>query len=232
MQCGAELAPGYRFCEKCGQPAQGTAVRNKQPINIGWLLFSARGRLNRAPYLVSMIVLGVLGAIVGGILAFFVIAPDAAWFYDWHLEYAAEYREWAAEYRKQGEYAQAREWEDYAEELEGPGKWKMYLTAAGTMLIILAGICVLFGAGPMLKRLHDRGKGAQYLWLFLFCPLVFSIIVAVYFITDAYRHSSITPIGIIGYAGLFITGIWMFIELVCLRGTVGGNKYGSDPLER
>jgi uncharacterized membrane protein YhaH (DUF805 family) len=27
-----------------------------------------------------------------------------------------------------------------------------------------------------------------------------------------------------------IVGIWFFIELGCLRGTVGSNRYGPDPL--
>ena len=29
----------------------------------------------------------------------------------------------------------------------------------------------------------------------------------------------------------FAVGVWAFVELGCLRGTIGPNRYGPDPLE-
>ena len=29
---------------------------------------------------------------------------------------------------------------------------------------------------------------------------------------------------------VFVVSIWFFVELGCLRGTVGSNQYGPDPL--
>ena len=39
-----------------------------------------------------------------------------------------------------------------------------------------------------------------------------------------------TPIDY-GFLAIFIiVGLWFFVELGCLRGTVGPNQYGPDPL--
>ena len=35
---------------------------------------------------------------------------------------------------------------------------------------------------------------------------------------------------VLGFAASAI-GVWAFVELACLRGTVGPNAYGPDPIE-
>lgn len=71
------------------------------------------------------------------------------------------------------------------------------------------------------KRLHDRNKSGWWLLLFFLLPGVLGAIG---------QSMGDSPIGLLlGLAALVIY-IWMFVEFACLRGTVGPNKYGPDPL--
>jgi uncharacterized membrane protein YhaH (DUF805 family) len=70
------------------------------------------------------------------------------------------------------------------------------------------------------KRLHDRDKSAWWLLLFYFVPGILG--------TTADRIEGGTGI-LLHIAGFAIT-VWAFVELGCLRGTVGPNQYGPDPL--
>ncbi|MFZ2007501.1 MAG: DUF805 domain-containing protein [Stellaceae bacterium] len=66
------------------------------------------------------------------------------------------------------------------------------------------------------KRMHDRDKPG---WMVFFCliPRIASMV------------SSGVASGIFGLIGLVIF-IWFFIEFGCLRGTVGPNRHGPDPV--
>ena len=70
-----------------------------------------------------------------------------------------------------------------------------------------------------LKRLHDRDKSGWWLWLFYAGPSVLSGIG---------KTAGDTPF-VFSLAG-FAISIWAFVELGCLRGTAGPNRYGPDPL--
>jgi len=76
------------------------------------------------------------------------------------------------------------------------------------------------------KRLHDRDKSGWYLILFYVVPTVLVAIALVMGVTmeDSFVISAI--LGVIAFG----IGIWAFIEIGCLRGTVGPNPYGPDPL--
>jgi uncharacterized membrane protein YhaH (DUF805 family) len=69
------------------------------------------------------------------------------------------------------------------------------------------------------KRLHDRDKSAWWLLLFYLAPAVLS---------SAGNHAG--DIGIILHLASFSITVWAFVELGCLRGTVGLNRFGPDPL--
>jgi uncharacterized membrane protein YhaH (DUF805 family) len=69
------------------------------------------------------------------------------------------------------------------------------------------------------KRLHDRDKSAWWLLLFYLVPGVLSP-------TPGYAGD----IGIILHLASFAITVWAFVELGCLRGTVGPNRFGPDPL--
>ncbi|MDE2181780.1 MAG: DUF805 domain-containing protein [Alphaproteobacteria bacterium] len=83
------------------------------------------------------------------------------------------------------------------------------------------------------KRLHDRNRSAWWLIPFLAIPWGLAVLDC----TGASRIFAMEPyFGPMGIgedtAGLIgaVFGLWAFIELLFLRGTVGGNPYGPDPL--
>jgi len=77
-----------------------------------------------------------------------------------------------------------------------------------------------------IKRLHDRNKSGWYLLLFYIVPGILVTAAAVMYVTmdDATLTSAV-----LGLAA-FAVGVWAFVELGCLRGTVGANRYGPDPI--
>ena len=82
-----------------------------------------------------------------------------------------------------------------------------------------------------IKRLHDRDKSGWWLLLFYLVPsLLWGIGAVVFF----YGVGAEAAGGMIGGGVLFALGftvlIWAFIELGCLRGTLGPNRFGPDPL--
>jgi uncharacterized membrane protein YhaH (DUF805 family) len=77
------------------------------------------------------------------------------------------------------------------------------------------------------RRLHDRNKSGWYLVLFYFVP---GILVTAGVVVGTFMDDSILLASILGLAA-FAVGVWAFVELGCLRGTIGPNRYGPDPLE-
>lgn len=101
------------------------------------------------------------------------------------------------------------------------------LTLLAIALIILGVAAAFFVAGLAVatKRLHDRDKSAWWLLVFYLLPAVLAGTGAgVTLATDSWLG-----IGLFGAVASAI-GIWAFIELGCLRGTPGPNRYGPDPL--
>ena len=76
------------------------------------------------------------------------------------------------------------------------------------------------------KRLHDRNKSGWYLVLFYIIP---SILIVAGIAVGTIMEDSIMIASILGLVAAAI-GIWAFIELGCLRGTIGSNPYGPDPI--
>jgi uncharacterized membrane protein YhaH (DUF805 family) len=91
--------------------------------------------------------------------------------------------------------------------------------------IIVVGIVylalVIVGIFVGIKRLHDRDKSGWWLLVFYLLPTVLSFISAIL---------SRNGIGFLFALGSLAISIWALVELGCLRGTVGPNRYGEDPL--
>ena len=85
------------------------------------------------------------------------------------------------------------------------------------LVLMIAGIAV----GT--KRLHDRGKSGWWLIVFFLVPSLFG---------GLSQWAGSDGVGIIFSLCAYALSIWAFVELGCLRGTVGANKYGPDPLSR
>ena len=90
------------------------------------------------------------------------------------------------------------------------------------------------GIAILIKRIHDRNK-TGWLVLLLYVPLVFlaaaliATVTAAVLDNDAATAASGIALAIVGVITVAIT-IWFFIEFGCMRGTVGPNKYGPDPV--
>jgi uncharacterized membrane protein YhaH (DUF805 family) len=86
-----------------------------------------------------------------------------------------------------------------------------------TAVVAIAGIVV--GVAVGIKRLHDRNKSGWWLLLFYLAPVVF----------DAVAKGTGSAGMVFSIASLAIS-IWAIVELGCLRGTIGPNPYGPDPV--
>jgi uncharacterized membrane protein YhaH (DUF805 family) len=141
-------------------------------------LFGASGRINRAKYWRSLLILGVAGTFVGVIL----------------------------------------------------------LTAAGiaTPLFIIMVIIVfipwlMWGIAIHTERLHDRDKSAWWLLLFYGLPAVLSGLAEAAWFAGLAGPMMPAILGVLSWVS-FALPLWGFVEIGCLRGTAGPNRYGANPL--
>jgi uncharacterized membrane protein YhaH (DUF805 family) len=91
----------------------------------------------------------------------------------------------------------------------------------------MLGIVILISSVAVgVKRLHDRNKSGWYLLLFYLVP---SILVVIGVLIGAFVEDSTIIATVLGLLA-FAIGVWAFIEMGCLRGTIGVNQYGPDPV--
>jgi uncharacterized membrane protein YhaH (DUF805 family) len=86
--------------------------------------------------------------------------------------------------------------------------------AAGLALLFGFAVLAWTGAAIYTKRLHDRNKGA--IWLLAIYVPAFLPLLALTFGADAFV--------VAGFVA-FLSSLWVFIELGCLRGTDGPNRF-------
>jgi uncharacterized membrane protein YhaH (DUF805 family) len=99
---------------------------------------------------------------------------------------------------------------------------------AGLVNGLVGLLTFLSGLFVAIKRLHDRDKSAGWLLLFYFAPSILAAFGLV-LIVLAGHASGVRPVGLLfALAGLGVA-MWAFVEMGCLRGTVGPNRYGADP---
>src|SRR6266508_4494464 len=90
-----------------------------------------------------------------------------------------------------------------------------------TLLVILYIPLIWIGLAIGAKRLHDRDKSAWWLLVFYAAPGILST-----------AGNRLEAVGfIILHVISFAISVWAFVELGCLRGTPGPNRYGPDPLD-
>ena len=91
----------------------------------------------------------------------------------------------------------------------------------------VVGIAMLIsGIGVAIKRLHDRNKSGWFVLLFVVAPAILlglGLAVGTMSTGSDFIATALWLIAI-------VIGLWSFVELGCLRGTIGRNQYGSDPL--
>ena len=117
-------------------------------------------------------------------------------------------------------------------------------TIGGILALISFIVTIWIGLAAGAKRLHDLNRTAAWLVVFYGVPILLMIVLIAYaglslgsaLLTggEGLDPSALTGLG--GFAIIIVVlvlavGIWSFIWFGCLRGTVGPNQYGPDPLE-
>jgi uncharacterized membrane protein YhaH (DUF805 family) len=120
------------------------------------------------------------------------------------------------------------------------GRLPLFYAVCGVLYLLL----IYMQMAVMTKRLHDRNKSAWWLLVFVVLPAALSfagIGQAMYTLQHFHEIMAAaqsghpyqvptTPLGTIARGASSLLYLWMFVELYCLRGTVGDNRYGPDPL--
>jgi uncharacterized membrane protein YhaH (DUF805 family) len=98
------------------------------------------------------------------------------------------------------------------------------LVLVGFQLIVLYPACALY-----IKRFHDRNKPGAFA-LIGFVP--FAVEGALSLAGAAGDPLAPSPLERVLMTLSLAVGIWFFVELGCLKGTPGPNRFGPDPLGR
>jgi uncharacterized membrane protein YhaH (DUF805 family) len=108
----------------------------------------------------------------------------------------------------------------------------VFIPVLGWLVAVLGYIAMLVsGVMVGIKRLHDRDKSGWWMLLFMGVPMVLGLGSAgsgIYLGFDGGHHGGGMLLSLVSFA----ISVWAFVELGCLRGTVGANTYGPDPLDR
>jgi len=89
------------------------------------------------------------------------------------------------------------------------------------------------GIAVLIKRIHDRNRSGWLVWV-LYGPMLLAVIFTIAaLVAIALGSSEIASLGILSgvlWIAVAAIAIWFFIEFGCMRGTVGPNQYGADPI--
>ncbi len=119
-----------------------------------------------------------------------------------------------------------------------PGASQNAAANMGGAALVISLLCGLIGIAMFIaslavltKRLHDRNKSGWWLLLFYVLPFILNIVaLSINMAGMMHQPPQTNPVGSILSLAALALGIWGFVELYCLRGTVGDNRYGPDPL--
>lgn len=116
----------------------------------------------------------------------------------------------------------------------------------GIIFYVLFVIGIYIGLAVAVKRLHDRNKSAWWVLIFFVLPLVLNIPALLHMpVMLAHMGEVIRaiqahqpppqpplepPLVVVTRGAATLVWLWAFVELYILRGTVGDNRYGPDPL--
>ena len=102
------------------------------------------------------------------------------------------------------------------------------------MIVGLAFLVLVFSAfAVVVKRLHDRNKSAWWLVVFYLIPIVlngYRISTVVNAIHRGEMMYACNPAATLAGGIAALISLWAFVEIYCLSGTNGDNRYGPDPL--
>jgi uncharacterized membrane protein YhaH (DUF805 family) len=99
-------------------------------------------------------------------------------------------------------------------------------TEAWILVIVLTAPALWSSVIAGIKRLHDRNKTGLWMLLFYLGPYILDNAAS-----SAELHGNSAAWVVAEALNLAIT-LWAFVELACLRGTIGPNQYGDDPVTK
>jgi uncharacterized membrane protein YhaH (DUF805 family) len=104
--------------------------------------------------------------------------------------------------------------------LDGSGRTPILLMLPFWILSLWPGLAIV------VKRLHDRDRSGWWVILFVYGPWLAGYVVQAFVQPRQDLHSLWIAYNVVQ------TGIlmWAFVELGCLQGTRGPNRFGADPL--
>ncbi|MDB5605269.1 MAG: hypothetical protein JWP25_2169 [Bradyrhizobium sp.] len=94
------------------------------------------------------------------------------------------------------------------------------------MVVIILIPWLMWGFAIHTERLQDRDKSAWWLLVFYGLPALLGQLAKAAWFAGAAGTVLQYVLALAGFA----LSIWGFVEIGCLRGTIGPNKYGSNPL--
>lgn len=101
----------------------------------------------------------------------------------------------------------------------------MGLPIVGLLIAVPVVIVALWvGFAVAVRRLHDRNKSGWWLVIMYAPVFVLSALGAVVSASDPETGSGLNALSL-------PFSIWAFVELGCLKGTSGPNRFGDDPLQ-
>jgi len=104
----------------------------------------------------------------------------------------------------------------------------MFLTFSGRLMMFVPNALALYLAYCLnAKRFQDRGRPKSLAQIMLAIGGTKAVLDLFRVTGDPWAQNFGDTLFMIAFMGV---GIWYLIELGCLRGTVGDNQYGSDPL--
>jgi uncharacterized membrane protein YhaH (DUF805 family) len=175
-----------------------------------WFLFGFEGRINRAKYWLSGLI--IIGAALSVSMLLFAVA------FLFGVSRPLSFAFHGSDVFR----------------IVDPAAWRMAidnlrnadLTSTATLLPLLfrvtvTPVVVWCCAAIFIKRLHDRNRSGWWMVAFFVVPGLY--------------HQFEDRLGdtyVVAFVGLMasILGLWCFIEIACLRGTQGPNRFGPDPL--
>jgi len=99
--------------------------------------------------------------------------------------------------------------------------------AAALLWFALLALAFATGLTATVRRLHDRNMTGWWILVFVLLPdLLYGG--AEYLADNAVSVNALATY-VLRIAAI-ATGLWAFVELLCLRGTPGSNRFGPDPL--
>jgi uncharacterized membrane protein YhaH (DUF805 family) len=86
----------------------------------------------------------------------------------------------------------------------------------------------------LIKRIHDRDKSGALVWA-LYGPLIPAVIVTIAAVVAVAAGGgeaawALIIVAVVLWVAVAGVAIWFFIEFGCMRGTIGPNRFGPDPV--